>query len=302
MLIVRKPCFLLLILPALSMGMPPPMSEMERDRKIDAALYHYYSGETQDAKRIAQILKERFPKDPFFHELMAEILWQELEKMVAAGQEKYKRVNPRTIKGTEYLMERFYGEIYDGLILTQPIPGQNFLDSRCMFLRGMLLIRRGGFVAKFESGTKSYVEADAISAEGIQLIRKSMEIDPSLCSAKYILALSKYSLIGGASENIFYSLVIRFRSRVFSVLGGTFNINDVFAWIRESMNCNSPYYYTKDISIDKKFVYQNILINQAGRMDKEVLPVLEELSAMFPNNKTIRDNLFLARLHLAKRR
>ncbi len=302
MLIIRKLCFLLLILPALSMGMPPPMSEVERDRKIDAALYHYYSGETQDAKRIAQILKGCFPKDPFFHELMAEILWQELEKMVAAGQEKYKRVNPRTIKGAEYLMERFYGEIYDGLILTQPIPGQNSLDSRCMFLRGMLLIRRGGFVAKFESGTKSYVEADAISAEGIQLIRKSMEIDPSLCSAKYILALSKYSLIGGASENIFYSLAIRFRSRVFSVLGGTFNINDVFAWIRESMSCNSPYYYTKDISIDKKFVYQNILINQAGRMDKEVLPVLEELSAMFPNNKTIRNNLFLVRLHLAKRR
>ena len=302
MLIVRKLCFLLLILPALAMGIPPPMSEVGRDRKIDAALYHYYSGETQDAKRIAQILKGCFPKDPFFHELMAEILWQELEKMVAAGQEKYKRVNPRTIKGAEYLMERFYGEIYDGLILTQPIPGQNFPDPRRMFLRGMLLIRRGGFVAKFESGVKSYAEADAISAEGIQLIRKSMEIDPSLCSAKYILALSKYSLIGGASESIFYSLAIRFRSKVFSVLGGTFNMNDVFAWIRESMNCNSPYYYTKDISIDKKFVYQNILINQAGRMDKEVLPVLEELSAMFPNNKTIRDNLFLVRLHLTKRR
>lgn len=302
MRVIRKPCFLLLILPALAMGVPPPMSEAERDKQIDAALYHYYSGETQDAKRIAQILKERFPKDPFFHELMAAILWQELEKMVAAGQEKYKRVNPRTVKDVEYLMERFYGEIYDGLILTQPIPGQNFPDPRCMFLRGMLLIRRGGFVAKFESGIKSYAEADLVSAEGIQLVRKSMEIDPSLCSAKYILALSKYSLIKGVNESIFYNLTIRFRSRVFSVLGGTFNMNDVFAWIRESMNCNSPYYYTKDISIDKKFVYQNILINQAGRMDKEVLPVLEELNATFPNNKTIRDNLFLVRLHLTKRR
>lgn len=302
MRVVRKLCFLLLILPAFTMGVPPPMSETERDRKIDAALYYYYSGETQDAKKIAQILKECFPKDPFFNELMAEILWQELEKMVAAGQEKYKRVNPRTVEGARYIMERFYGEIYDGLILTQPIPGQNSPDSRRMFLRGMLLIRRGGFVAKFESGTKSYAEADLVSAEGIQLIRKSMEIDPLLCSAKYILALSKYSLIKGANESIFYNLTIRFRSRVFSALGGTFNTNDVFAWIRESINCNSPYYYTKDIGIDKKFVYQDILINQAGKMDKEVLPVLEELNATFPNNKTIRDNLFLVRLHLTKRR
>ncbi len=299
---VRKLCFLLLILPAFAMGVPPPMSETERDRKIDAALYHYYSGETQDAKKIAQILKERFPKDPFFNELMAEILWQELEKMVAAGQEKYKRVNPRTIGGAKYLMEWFYGEIYDGLILTQPIPGQNSPDSRRMFLRGMLLIRRGGFMAKFESGIKSYAEADLVSAEGIQLIQRSMEIDPLLCSAKYILALSKHSLIKGANESIFYNLAIRFRSRVFSALGGTFNTNDVFVWIRESMNCNSPYYYTKDINIDKKFVYQDVLINQAGKMDKEALPVLEELNVTFPNNKTVRDNLFLARLHLTKRR
>lgn len=302
MQVIRKPCFLLLILLAFAMGASPPMSEAERDRKIDAALYHYYNGETQDAKRIAQTLKERFPKDPFFHELMAEILWQELEKMVAAGQEKYKRVNPRTIKGAEYLMERFYGEIYDGLILTQPIPGQNSPDSRCMFLRGMLLIRRGGFMAKFESGIKSYAEVDTISAEGIRLIQKSMEIDPSLCSAKYILALSKYSLIKGANESIFYNLTIRFRSRVFIALGGNFNMNDVFVWIKESMNCNSPHYYTRDVNIDKKFVYQDILIGQAGRMDKEALPVLEELSATFPNNKTIKDNLFLARLHLTKRR
>ena len=74
------------------------------------------------------------------------------------------------------------------------------------------------------------------------------------------------------------------------------------AWIRESMNCNSLHYYTKDISIDKKFVYQDILVNQAGRMDKEVLPVLEELNSAFPNNKVIRDNLFLVRLHLAKQK
>ena len=106
---------LLLILPVLLRGAPPPMSEIERDREIDAALYHYYSGETQDAKKIAQRLKECFPEDPFFHELMAEILWQELEKMVTTGQEKYKRVNPRTIRGTEYLMEQFHSEIYNGV-------------------------------------------------------------------------------------------------------------------------------------------------------------------------------------------
>ena len=171
-----------------------------------------------------------------------------------------------------------------------------------MFLRGMLLIRHGGFIAKFESGVKSYAETDRISAEGIQLIRKSMEIDPLLCSAKYIFALSKYSLIVGANESIFYKLAIRFRSRVFSALGGTFNMNDVFLWIKESMNCNSPYYYTKDVGIDKKFVYQNILLNQAGKMDEEVLPVLEELRSAFPENTVIKNNLFLVRRHLKKQK
>jgi hypothetical protein len=277
------------------------MAEAERDKKIDAALFHYYSGETQEAKKIAQGLKERFPKDPFFHELMAEILWQELEKTVTVGREKYQRVQPRTVRGAEYLMEQFHGEIYDGLILTQPKNGQD-LDSRRLFLRGMLLVRRGGFIAKFESGIKSYTEADMISTEGIQLIRRSMEIDPSLCSAKYILALSKHSLIRGASEGIIYKLAIRFRSRTFAALGGNFSTNDVLVWARESMGCGSPYYYTKDVNLDKKFIYQDILINQNGKMDKEALPVLEELNRTFPNNKTIRDNLFLVRLHLARRK
>ena len=166
----------------------------------------------------------------------------------------------------------------------------------------MLLIRRGGFMAKFESGIKSYAEADATGAEGIQLIKRSLEIDPSLCSAKYILALSKHFIIGVASENIFYRLAVRFRSRVFVALGGDFNTNDAFTWVKESMNCGSPYYYTRDVNIDKKFAYQEILINQAGKMDEEALPVLEELNAMFPNNKTIKDSLFLVRLHLAKRK
>ncbi len=277
------------------------MGEAERDKKIDAALYHYYSGETREAKKVAQELKERFPEDPFSRELMAEILWQELEKTVAAGQDRHKKVNPKTIKGAEYLMEQFYNEVNNGLMLTRPTTNQD-VDSRRLFLRGMLLIRRSGFMAKFEPGIKSYAEADATGAEGIRLVQRSIEIDPSLCSAKYILALSKYFIIRMASENIFNKLVVRFRSRVFAALGGNFNANDAFVWVKESMSCGSPYYYTKDVNIDKRFAYQEILIDQAGKMDKEALPVLEELNAMFPNNKTIRDNLFLVRLHLAKRK
>lgn len=293
-------CFLLLVLLPSQGDASPPMSESERDGKIDAALYHYYSGETQEAKKIAQELKECFPKDPFFRELLAEILWQELEKMVAAGQEKYKRVNPRTVRGTEFLMEQFYSEIYEGLVLTQPMPNQGSTDSKRIFLRGMLLVRLGGFIVKFESGIRSYTEADLRTTEGIELIRRSMEIDPSFCSAKYVFALSKYSLIKGASESIFYKIVIKLRSQVLAALGGNFNISDVLLWTRASMRCGSPYYYTKDINIDKKFVYQDILISQAGKMDNEVLPVLEELNSAFPNNRTIKEKLFLVRLHLKK--
>jgi hypothetical protein len=276
--------------------------EAERDKRIDAALHYYYNGETEEAKKIALSLKETFPEDPFFNELMAEVLWQELERRVAPDQQKYRRVDYRRVKENQYIVEQFHKEIFEGLVLTQSALERNPADSKYLFLRGMLLVRQGGFIVKFESGLRSYSESDEKTAEGLRLIQKSIELDPALCAAKYVLALGKYSIIRGASESVFYKLMIMLRSKAYAALGSNFNFHEVLAWLREAMRCQCDYYFAKDTEIDKKFIYQDILISRAGKYDKEALPVLEELHSRFPKNKTIRNNLFLARLHIQNKK
>ena len=123
--------------------------EAERDKRIDAALHYYYNGETEEAKKIALSLNETFPEDPFFNELMDEVLWQELERRVAPDQQKYRRVDYRRVKENQYIVEQFHKEIFEGLVLTQSALERNPADSKYLFLRGMLLVRQGGFIVKF---------------------------------------------------------------------------------------------------------------------------------------------------------
>ena len=278
-------------------------NELERDKKIDLALYYYYSGKTLEAKGEAEKLKAAFPNDPFFHELMAEILWQELSKVLPAKPiaESVDNETVRNNTSAQYLVERFKEEIFSGLVLTQESLNQNPNDTKSLFLRAILKIRYAGFMAKFESGLKSYSESDRETAEGLQLIQKSIELDRSLCSAKYFFALSKYILNKTAAEAFYKKWAIAWKSRVYELLGRNFNQEDVFRWLDESMACSSGYYYAKDIEIDRMLLYQNILVKQSGRMDEKALPILEELNQRFPDNKEVRDNLFLVRLHLRNR-
>ncbi len=272
----------------------PYLTFSERDRQIDAALYYYYSGKTEAAREVADNLKRVFPADPFFYELKAEIIWQDLEKRVANGRPKNAKTGYGTVRKNQYLVERFYSEIFDGLVLTQDAIERGPGDSKNMFLRGMLLARLGGFIAKFEPGMKSMANADRQTAEGIWWLQRSMEIDRSLCSAKYLFALSRFIIL---NEGFLNQLAIRYYSKVFAALGGSFSSQEMFAWLEESMSCKSSHYYTKDVEIDKKLVYQDILMKQSGRMDGRALPLLEELNTRFPENTIIRDNLFLVKLH-----
>ena len=75
-------------------------------------------------------------------------------------------------------------------------------------------------------------------------------------------------------------------------------MGEIFTILRDSMRCRADYYYAKDVEIDKKLIFQDVFVKQAGKMDDEVLPVLEELNARFPENEKIRDNLFLVKLHI----
>lgn len=277
--------------------------ESERDKKIDLALFFYYSGKTMEARKEAEELRTTYPKEPFFCELMAEILWQELVKTIPT-KPRTEGIDFETIRRNaraQYLVERFKEEIFAGLALTQEFLTQKPDDVKSLFLRAMLKIRYAGFIAKFESGLKSYAESDRETTEGLTALKRSMELDNSLCSAKYVFALSKYLLNKAASEAFYKKWVIAWRSQTYVVLGDNFNQEDVFRWLRESIRCSSGHWWTKDVEVDKKFVFQDILVKQAGRMDDEVLLVLEELNRKFPDNNDIRNNLFLVKLHLHNR-
>lgn len=276
------------------------LSQDELNKKIDSALYYYYNGKTFEAKKIAQSLRDANPRDPFFCELLAEIIWQELDKAVAPGQPKDKKINYAEMHKNRHLVEHFYEEIYSGLVFTQEELNRNPQDPKNVFLRGMLLTRLGGFIAKFENGLKSYSDADQKTAEGIRLLQKSIALDPQLCSVKAMLALAKYSIIQGANQSVFNKFIIRWKSEIFEALGSNFDIATVFSWLDESLSCNPDYYWTKDVNIDKKLIYQDILVKQAGRMDAKALPILIDLRSRFPDNTVIRDNLFLVRLHLKR--
>ncbi len=277
--------------------------ELERNKKIDSALFFYYSGKTSEARKEAEGLLNIFPKEPFFHQLLAEILWQELSKALPS-QLRTESVNTEIVRKNahaQYLVERFKEEIFSGLALTQETLASNPNDAKSLFLRAMIKIRYAGFIAKFESGLKSYVESDRETAESLVILKKTMELDGSLCSAKYVFALSKHLINKAAYDGFYKRWAIAWKSKTYEILGDNFNQEDVFNWLRQAMACNSGYWWSRDVEMDKKFVFQDILVKQAGRMDDEVLPVLEELNGMFPDNKEISNNLFLVRLHLQNR-
>ena len=277
------------------------ISELQ-SAKIDSLLYFYYNGKTELAKELSKALMGELPNDPFIHELAAEITWQELDKKTAVspGQPKDKKISYEIVKNNRALTEQFYREIYEGLVLSQNAINLNPNDTKNIFLRGMLLVRLGGFMAKFENEISSFRKADDHTAEGLGLLKKSIALDPMLCSTKAYFALSKYVLTKNADDSLIDKLAIKWWSEVFKFLGGNFNFSDVLVWLRESMNCHTDYYYTKDVGIDKKFIYQDILIKQAGKMDEEVLPVLLELNERFPQNSVIRNNLFLVKMHMER--
>lgn len=281
-------------------------SQLEKSQKIDEALNYYYNGKTELAQAAAEELLSAFPDDAFMRELKAEITWQELEKKVTDERERNQKIDKtvdyKKVRENKKLSERFYLEAYKGLVLTQSALDINHDDIKNTFLRGMLLARLGGFMAKFESSIRSYAKADELTAESIGFLRRSMELDPSLCSAKYIFALSKYIMVKKSSESLRDYLGIRFFSKVYAELGSDFNFKDVLMWARESMNCQSNYYWTKDVEIDKQLLYQEILVHQAGKMDEEVLPVLLSLRKKFPENRTVKDNLFLVESHLHQKK
>lgn len=279
------------------------MTDSQRNQKIDRALFHHYSGKPLEARKEAEELRDAFPDEPFFRELIAEIIWQELSKLLSAspGEESVNFERIRSNTHAQYLTERFKEEVFAGLALTLEFLETNPNDAKTLFLRAMLKLRYAGFIVKFESGWKSYAESDRETVEALSILKRCMELDRSLCSAKYYFALAKHVLIKTASASVFNNLAIRMRSRLHDFLGSNFSQNDIFRWLEESMMCNSDHWWTKDIEIDKKLIYQNILTKQAGRMDTSVLPVLEELNRKFPENREVRDNLFLVRLHINAR-
>ena len=289
--------WLFIVRPVISLGQ---IDEINIGKEVDEILTHYYDGRIQEAKGLAQELKNDHPREPFFRELLAEILWKELEKSASRGQAPNKRIS-YSGQENQGLAKQFYNEINTGLSLTQEVLVLRPNDSKNLFLRGMLLARTGGFIAKFENGVGSYVEADGKTAEGLELLKKSMALDPELCSAKTFLALTMHNLILAADESILNNLAIRLKSYAFDAVGHKYDQGHVFKWLDESMVCNPDYYWTKDVMWDKKFIYQDILVRQAGRMDDKALPVLEELSSRFPDNRAVKDNLFLVRLHIQNR-
>lgn len=279
------------------------ISEPERNQKIDLALFYHYSGKPVEARKEAEELRDTFPDEPFFRELIAEIIWGELSKLLLAnpGEESIDVESVRNNPHAQYLSERFKEEAFAGLALTQGALENNPNDPKNIFLRAMLKLRYAGFIVKFEAGLKSYTESDREMAEALVLIKKSVGLDPTLCSVKYAFALSKHIMIRVASDALYKRGIIMWKSRIYNELGRNFDRGDVFRWLEESRSCASTHWWTKDIEIDKKLVYQDILVKQAGRMDDLVLPVLEELNRKFPENKEVRDNLFLVRLHIQNR-
>lgn len=291
----------LLFLPIICLAGPAPPG-IETDKRIDQALFYYYNGQTQEAKNTALGLKDSYPDDAFVHELMAEIIWKELEKKVepnSSDKARDKQADYKLARNNTDLVEQFNKEIYDGLVLTQAALRQNPNDVRGLFLRGMLLVRHSGFIAKFQGGWRSLAEVDELDADGLILLQKSAAIDPTVCSAKCLFfALSKNIMIKNTEGNILKRWAVRYRSRTYAVVGN-FEMADVFRWARESMSCQSDYYWTRDVEIDKKLFYQDLLVYQAeNKLDEEVLPVLEELVRTYPDNLTLRHNLQLVRNHL----
>jgi len=270
----------------------------ERNMLIYQALSFYYNGKPTQARAIAEVLKQNFPEDAFFRELTAEIIWLELSQKSAPQRHLSEDVNYGLVQRNIYLVEQFKEEIFTGLVLTQIDLKKNPSDSRAVFLRGMLKARYGGFIAKFESGLKSYAEADRETAEGLELIKKAVGLDPSLCSANYIIGLTKYMLFVKMSDSLINNIIIRWKSSTYDAIGRRLDMGEIFTILRDSMRCRADYYYAKDVEIDKKLIFQDVFVKQAGKMDDEVLPVLEELNARFPENEKIRDNLFLVKLHI----
>jgi len=292
---------ILLIQPVICLA----MAEAERDQTIEEFITHFGHREGQEALKTAEKLAKFFPEDAYYNLLKAKAIAQALENEVIDNRGS---VNKGKVKKFPILIHHFNAETNAGIGKLEGDP-----TIKAEYLRGMLLGAKGAFIEHFFAefsifspikSAKPYQEADKYGAEGIKLITGALEKDKSLCSVRALFAKSQYEF---ALQGSVHKFVIKNSSSLtFAALGRDFDINRAWTWIYEAVDCNSPYYYQREIEWDKLFVYKEMLFNTHARGNlklphyKILLNVLIRLNERFPKNQRIKEELALIRIHTVK--
>ena len=282
----------------------PP--ETQKYQEIDDVFNKMYNhsrllSADKEAESMAKALLEKYPDNPYLYNLWASLEWLLIGRELNLRADEQREI--AGINGYKERVQRYRDTVNKGLALTE-----NSSDERLLFLRAALKFDHAKFSARYEGGLFRYKRADQEAAEGIEILREVISRNPSFCSAYLFLGGNRLQL--STKLNLAQQLLAWKSSRVYKELyvidSDVINERKSIEWLEISYRCHYSQPWMKKGWLETNFLlvgtYRNYrkklgIKDEIGILQKEV-PLLQQLSGMFPQNQDIAKILIETELRL----
>ncbi len=280
--------------------------ETQKYKEIDEVLSKSYNHSRQlsadkEAEAMARELLEKYPDDPYIYHL-----WASTEWLLIGRELNLKADEQIEIGGIAEYKERaqqYRNTVNKGLALTE-----NTSDERLLFLRAALKFDHAKFSARYEKGLNGLKKADKEAAEGIKILREILQRNPSFCSAYFFLGGNRLQLSTKTKvlERPFIWGLSSVYAELYQVDTDVFNDKKSIEWLEISYSCHYSRPWMKKGWLETNFLLAGAYRDYARKIGvrdelpilKKEVPLLEQLAAMFPQNKDITEMLETRKLRL----
>ncbi|TSC74631.1 MAG: hypothetical protein G01um101444_236 [Parcubacteria group bacterium Gr01-1014_44] len=283
-----------------------PAAETQKYQEIDEVLNKTYNHSRQlsadkEAEAMARILLEKYPDDPYVYNLWASLEWLLIGRELNLRADEQKDI--REVNGYKERVQRYRDTVNNGLTLTE-----NTKDERSLFLRSALKFDHAKFSARYESKYSGLKRADKEAGEGIQILREILKANPSFCSAYLFLGGNRLQLSTKTSlyQRPFIWGFSGVYSEIYSINTDVFNEQKSIEWLEISYRCHYSHPWMKKGWLETNFLLIGAYRDYGKKLNprdeipvlKKEVPLLKQLTAMFPQNQDIAKMLSERELRL----
>lgn len=279
-----------------------PVAETQKYQDIDAVLNKSYNhshqlSADQEAEVMARALLEKYPDDPYVYNLWASMEWLLIGRELNLRADEQKEI--REINGFKERAQRYRDTVNKGLALTESSDpaSSNTSDERSLFLRAALKFDHAKFSARYESRYSGLKRADQEAAEGLKILKGILKNNPNFCSAYLFLGGNRLQLSTKTSlfQRPFIWGLSSVYAQLYSIDSDVFNDKKSIEWLEISYQCHYAQPWMKKGWLETNFLLAGAYRDYGKKLNprdeipvlKKEVSLLEQLTAMFPQNQDI---------------